>query len=271
MPELPEVETVVQGLLRANLIGLQVSCVEISWPKLVEEGDAALLLGTTLERIYRRGKYIILEFSKKCFLLIHLRMTGKIHLVKPSDPLQAHEKGRIHFADLVLCYTDVRTFGRWYQMHDVQAFLAHLGPDPFDETFNGQLFVKALLASNRGLKALLLDQSFIAGVGNIYADEALFLARLHPLRKANSLTKKEASALFQAIRHVLEQGIVHGGSSLGQGKGNFKGLYGSFGKNQERFKVYQRQGLPCPNCANPIEKITVNQRSTHFCPSCQKL
>lgn len=271
MPELPEVETVVQGLRRASLIGLQVSAVEISWPKLLEEGDASLLVGKSLERIYRRGKFIILEFSKNCFLLIHLRMTGKILLIKPSDPLQPHEKGRIHFRNLVLCYTDVRTFGRWYQVQDVNAFLAHLGPDPFDEAFDEPFFIKALKTSVRRLKALLLDQAFIAGVGNIYADEALFLARLHPLRKASSLTKKEAGALFQAIRHVLEQGIIHGGSSLGQGKGNFKSLYGSFGKNQERFKVYQRQGLPCPNCQNPIEKITVNQRSTHFCPSCQKL
>jgi len=270
MPELPEVETVVQGLLRCELLGKRVTAVDVYWPRLVEEGDARLLVGKNLSGISRRGKFIVMEFGSKCNLLIHLRMTGKIHLGKASDPIQAHEKGRILFQDIALCYSDVRTFGRWYAVLSVQQFLQHLGPDPFDEEFDAKKLIAVLKGTKRRLKALLLDQGFIAGIGNIYADEALFVAQLHPSRHADSLASKDAERLLLAIRQVLEQGIRYGGSSLGKGKGNFQSLYGSFGNNQERFQVYQRAGLPCFTCQSPIQKIVISQRSTHFCPNCQR-
>lgn len=270
MPELPEVETVVRGLLNCGIVDLRVENILVSWPKLIEEGTSTLLIQATLKHIYRRGKFIVLAFDNHVSLLIHLRMTGRILFSTPSSPLLDYEKGRLIFETTTLCYTDVRTFGRWYIVKDVDKFLAHLGQDPFDTAFNVPLFLQQLASSKRAIKALLLDQSIVAGIGNIYADEALFSARLHPLRKASSLTKKEALILFQSIKEVLQQGITQGGSSLGKGKGNFQGIYGSFGSNQERFKVYQRTGKPCPICRTPIQRIIANQRSTHYCPSCQQ-
>ena len=269
MPELPEVETIVRELVSCGLVGKKILQVQISSSKLIEKGDVSALVGAHVQRIYRHGKFIIIELDSNCWLLVHLRMTGKFFCDSPVAALMPYEKGRLIFSDRALVFTDVRTFGRWYLTDQIDTFLQSLGQDPFDPEFDKEHFFRAMRATKRQLKALLLDQTVLAGIGNIYADEALFLAHLHPLRPANSLTKKESLKLLEAIMQVLNEGIEHGGSSLGKGKGNFKSIYGDFGKNQERFKVYQRTKQPCLNCGHPIQKIVVTQRSTHFCHHCQ--
>lgn len=270
MPELPEVETVVRDMRRAKFLGEKITSVQIHAPKLVHVGNAQLLVNQSFTKVYRQAKFICLDLNSKMSLLIHLRMTGKIHVISSDEPIRAYEMGRICFANVALCYCDVRTFGRWYVVEDVTAFLAHLGQDPLDPAFDEKRFIQALGSCKKRLKSLLLDQTILAGLGNIYADEALFHARLHPLRTADSLSKKEALVLVAAIQRVLTEAIDLGGSSLGSGKGNFQSVYSGYGKNQERFCVYQRTGQSCLQCQTTIQRIVVNQRSTHFCPTCQQ-
>lgn len=271
MPELPEVETVVRNLKNAGLIGQEVLDVDVSFHKLVEVGDVASLLRAKVTHVWRFGKYIIIDFDMSVHLIVHLRMTGR--LFASAEPLVAlsHEKGKIRFTSLMLHYADSRTFGRWYVVDNAAMFLSHLGQDPMSKDFDAGDFCKRLERSNKCLKALLLDQSIIAGVGNIYADEVLFQAKIHPLRRGSDLIKKEKEALVSAIIEVLSLAIQNRGSSLGTGKSNFQGAYGSFGAHQDFLKVYKKDGSRCPVCKTLIKKITVSQRSTHFCPKCQPL
>ncbi len=276
MPELPEVQTIVMELREAGLIGCKIRSVKVQWDKIVAVPDAATfaqeLTGQTIAGFARRGKYILIQFEAGKYLLLHLRMTGQLIIKKATEPVLKHERVVFELDDgRTLRYHDTRKFGRFYLVNDPQAVIGKLGWEPLEAEFTVQSFTAGLVQHARQLKPLLLDQTFIAGLGNIYVDEALFAARLHPQRLANSLTKTEISALHQAIRQVLQKGIANRGTSLGNGEGNFASASRRRGRNQESLTVFRRTGQACPRCGTAIQRLIVGQRSTHICPKCQQL
>lgn len=277
MPELPEVETIARWLREGNaeapsLVGQQIESAELLWSKTLAAPAPDLFRGLIKGRVVTglttRGKFIMLTLDQG-FLLFHLRMSGLLYMRKTSpsadtDPAAKHDRLRLHLAsgwDLV--FNDTRKFGRAWLVEDALEVTGKLGPQPFDPGLTAEKFHIMLMARARQLKPLLLDQSFLAGLGNIYTDEALFSARLHPLRLANSLTLKEAARLLAAIREVLTLGIAHNGASIDWA---YRG-----GEFQNHCKVYQQTGSPCPRCGTPIQRTTVGQRGTHYCPNCQAL
>jgi formamidopyrimidine-DNA glycosylase len=281
MPELPEVETVARRLRIGDtkgsysfgtpgLIGWRVSDVNLIWARSLFQPDPAefarRLVGQTLGNVSRRGKFIVMTFASST-LLAHLRMSGDLRVELDTAPLQPHDRAWLAFDHpgdtmcLRLAFNDPRKFGRLWLVDDPQTVLGGLGPEPLDPPFTaGELYLR-LHATTRQLKPLLLDQSFLAGLGNIYTDEALHLARLHPLTPANRVTTEQAGALWAAIRAVLEEGIRRNGASIDW---VYRG-----GDFQNYFRAYQRTGQPCPACGTLIQRIVVGQRGTHFCPTCQ--
>jgi len=264
MPELPEVETIARNL-RPELVGRRILSVGLFWPRtLARPGMGEFhqrMSGQRIEAVVRRAKYLHLVLSDGN-LLIHLRMSGDLLLrASPCDPAP-HD--RLHLAldsGQTLAFNDTRKFGRVWLVDDPHEVLGSLGPEPFGDDFTPDIFFNRLQARRRQLKPLLLDQSFLAGLGNIYSDEALHLAGLHPLRQSDTITGEETHKLFTAIRSVLQAGIENNGASIDW---VYRG--GGF---QNHFRAYGRTGQPCPVCAAPIERIVVGQRSTHFCPHCQ--
>ncbi len=281
MPELPEVETLVRRL-REPLIGRTIEDVTIFWKRTVSRPApkefTRLLRGCIVQAIDRRAKYLVfmmirhpertLSVAKRkskdaalpLFLLIHLKMSGKLSVVKKDTPLEKHD--RVVF-DLdngqQLRFNDVRKFGKVWAVIDPEEVTGMIGPEPLATDFNLPKF-RALVKSRSGvIKPLLLNQTFLAGVGNIYADEALWRARLHPLRKADSLSDAEIAALYRSIRQVLRAAIEDQGTDAGDGV--IEGDYEP--------RVYGREGQPCYRCRRPIHRIVVGQRGTHFCPTCQ--
>jgi formamidopyrimidine-DNA glycosylase len=266
MPELPEVETIVRTL-RPSLVSRQVLSVGLFWARTLARpgmGDFhQRMSGQRIEAVTRRAKYLHLVLSGG-HLLIHLRMSGDLYL-RPS-PCSPEPHDRLHLAldsGETLVFNDTRKFGRVWLVDDADEVLGGLGPEPFADDFTPETFTNRLQARHRQLKPLLLDQSFLAGLGNIYSDEALHLAGLHPLRQSDTINSDEARKLFETIRAVLQTGIENNGASIDwvYRGGNF----------QNHFRVYGRTGQPCPVCAAPIERIVVGQRSTHYCPVCQGL
>lgn len=273
MPELPEVETVVRELRSLQIIGRNIKAVALSWPRLIRparpQAFVRSLTGRRIRGVARRGKYIVITLSGRLFLLIHLRMTGRLSLAKPCEP-DKHQLLSLLLSDgRELCYHDVRKFGRWYLTTDSSEILGKLGPDALAQDFTLKLFLSRLANHKRKLKPLLLDQSFLAGLGNIYTDEALWEARLHPLRRSDTLSKSEAKNLHLAIRKVLRRAVAGRGTTLGTGDTNFRGVTDRRGNNQLRLKVFRRTGDACPRCRNRIRRMIVGQRGTHFCPACQ--
>lgn len=258
MPELPEVETVAQAL--KDLEGEKIMGLTVLFPKIFK-GKAENIVHTTIQKIYRRGKYILFELSNGYTLFVHLRMTGRFYYT--HEPVKKHEHLILFFKKKELRYHDTRKFGRFVLTNHPEEILGRLGPEPFDPALLPEHFVR----HKRALKPLLLDQSFIAGLGNIYVDEALFEAQLHPLK--NLLNVAEAARLLKAIRLVLKRGLETKGTSLGKGLSNFYQVDGSSGDHQHRLQVFRLTGNPCPRCSTPIQRIVVAQRSTHFCPHCQ--
>jgi formamidopyrimidine-DNA glycosylase len=294
MPELPEVETVARDLQRW-VAGATIADAEVRWERTIrhpQPGDrfAAELRGATIERVGRRAKSVLLHLADGRVMTVALRMTGALIVAPAGTPDDRYARVVFHLADgRELRYRDVRKFGRiglWerggvprrrraaggrkrlaeardpYRVGDV--FARH-GPEPLASSFSSARLAARLKGRSARLKTLLLDQTFIAGVGNIYADEALWRARLHPLRAADTLTTDEVRRLHRAIRAVLRQGIVNRGTSFG----DYVGADGEPGDNAEKLAVYQRSGQPCLRCGRPISRIVVGQRSTHFCPHCQ--
>ncbi|NLB65806.1 MAG: bifunctional DNA-formamidopyrimidine glycosylase/DNA-(apurinic or apyrimidinic site) lyase [Lentisphaerae bacterium] len=274
MPELPEVETIIRELRAARVIGSRITQARVLWPKTVAEpGPRAFsrqLAGREILDISRRAKYIIITVSDGQTLLIHLRMTGHLNILPPQTPPRRHDRlvlilnsrQQIHFAD-------ARKFGRAWLTRTPERYLAHLGPEPL--TLITADFLHRLAGRSRQLKPLLLDQAFIAGLGNIYTDEALWIARLHPCRRADTLSPAQAGALLRAIKQALRRGIRNLGTTLGDGKTNFVLPRGERGRNQEQLNAYGQTGAPCPRCKTPIQRILVAQRATHLCPLCQTL
>jgi formamidopyrimidine-DNA glycosylase len=272
MPELPEVETICNALRlgapdRPAVTGLAFSHAQVLWNRSVAapgvEEFCRRLPGQVIQDIGRRGKFLIFSLTDDS-LLVHLRMSGDL-LVEPQEaPLAPHHRVVLDLENgWRLAFNDARKFGRLWLVRDPGLVTGSLGPEPLDESFTSQDFYQRLRNRNRQLKPLLLDQTFLAGLGNIYADEALHEARLHPLAIARSLTVEQAERLWLAVRLVLQEGIRHNGASLDW---VYRG-----GDFQNYFHVYQRAGQPCLRCRTPIQRIVVGQRGTHFCPECQKL
>ncbi len=271
MPELPEVETIVNGL-QGPLIGRTFTGVRIGWENIIARPTVSefqrRIRGRRILSIRRRGKYLIFDLSGGDSLIIHLKMTGQL-LVKPADA-PADKYGHTVF-DLddgtQLRFLDVRKFGRVYLVADENEVVGALGPEPLADDFTLSQF-SALVRKRKGaLKPLLLNQRFMAGIGNIYADEALFVAGLHPRHKADTLTDEEIERLYRAIRQVLRQALADEGTTF---DGAYRKADGREGRHQENLKVFRRKGQPCPRCGHPIERIVVGGRGTYLCTRCQK-
>ncbi|WP_298814965.1 bifunctional DNA-formamidopyrimidine glycosylase/DNA-(apurinic or apyrimidinic site) lyase [Chloroflexus sp.] len=273
MPELPEVETVARSL-EPQLVGRAiVRLAKLDWPRMLTPPApefAALVVGRRIEAIGRRAKWLLLSLDSAWTMAIHLRMSGHLLVTEPAAAAAPH----VHFAlDLddgrCLMFDDQRKFGRVHLLDPIglAALDAAHGPEPLMDTFTPAILTEQLRDRRAPIKALLLDQRLVAGIGNIYANEALWLARIHPLTPGGALTADRIACLHQAIRTVLMEAIANQGSSLR----NYRDGYGRRGTQQEHFNVYDRAGEPCPRCQMPIERIVVAQRSTYFCPQCQTM
>lgn len=275
MPELPEVETVRKGLEKL-VLKATIESVDVYWDRIISgpiepTEFKSILMGEKIIELDRRGKYIIIRF-KQWALVSHLRMEGKYEVEESSEPLKKHTHVVFHLTDgRDLRYLDVRKFGRMTLVPIGEEFTATgiklLGPEPTIETFDEATFYKTLQTKKRAIKPLLLDQKIVAGLGNIYVDEALFLAKIHPLRTANSLRKIEVSQLHESIIKVLGDAVEAGGTTIR----TYQNALGEAGSFQVKLSVYGKKGMPCVRCGTPIEKIKVAQRGTHFCPNCQRL
>lgn len=275
MPELPEVETIAEDLRKADIEGEEIVNVRIFWERSIHSPSPEIfkkkLAGKKILKVSRRGKFLVFSLSEKGILLLHLRMTGRLTLKDKKEKQVLHEHVILTLSNgRELRFHDTRKFGRWYLLDDAAEVLGKLGPEPLENTLSDREFTQRLLQSSRQLKPLLLDQTFLAGLGNIYVDEALWEAKLHPQTVSDTLTDKQAQALFHAIKVVLQRGLNTLGTSLGKGKTNFYRLDGKAqGTHQQVLQVFRQKGKPCPRCGESIIVIKVAQRSTHLCPRCQ--
>ena len=279
MPELPEVETVRRGLNNLTL-DLPIQGGEVlltrtlAYPADVEQFWQGIT-GKTISSWQRRGKYLLAQLSSgqpAGWLGVHLRMTGQLLWLSQDSPLQKHTRIRLFFgSDRELRFVDTRTFGKfWYvppetEIQSIITGLQKLGPEPFAADFSLDYFVDKLSNRRRHIKTLLLDQSIVAGIGNIYADEALFKSGILPSAIATNLTPEQIQKLHQAIIDVLQASIARGGTTFS----DFLDLLGVSGNYGDAAWVYGRTAQPCRVCGTPIEKIKLGGRSSHFCPSCQ--
>ena len=260
MPELPEVETIVRGLA-PRLAGCRILAAEFRCPRVLR-GHPQRIVGKTIQAVRRHGKFIVIDFTGAGPSLgIHLGMTGKL-LIDP--PLGPHSHAIITLDRGTLVYDDIRQFGRIELSDQFAARLEQLGPDPL--SLDTAVFVASLRARRAMVKPLLLNQSFLRGMGNIYTDEALHRAGIHPRALSSRLTRERAARLHRAILDVLLESIGAGGSSVS----DYVDSQGRRGSFQLRHRVYGKEGEPCLACSTPIRRILVAQRGTHFCPKCQK-
>jgi formamidopyrimidine-DNA glycosylase len=282
MPELPEVETVARDL-RGLVVGARISGSRNTWLRTLRSQDPAVfdaaVRGRTIVATSRRAKLVVLDLDDGSAITIHLKMTGQLFVVPADRPEDPYVREVIAFDDgRELRFRDIRKFGRVGLARrdgpggDLRGELGGqkgfkgFGPEPLDASFTARAFRKGIRGRRSRLKPLLLDQSFIAGIGNIYADEALWAARLHPLRSASTLRPADEGRLYRAIRGILAEAVARRGSSID----DYTAPDGD-GSMQERLNVYQRAGQPCPRCGRPIRRIIVGGRATHFCSWCQRL
>ena len=279
MPELPEVENIARGL-QAEIIGRTIDRLVVSRPGVIRgpvrwRQAGRRLVGAQIVEVARRAKRLILVTSADLGLVVQLGMTGRFLIHDDHPPRSPHTHLYVHFTDgSHLRYVDVRRFGRvWFlpglQVDNAEEVMtaAGMGPlGPEADRIGPRAFREVIGSSHRPIKNLLLDQARLAGLGNIYADEALFAARIHPETPAGEISARHVEALRQAIRQVLRQAIRHGGTTFS----DFRNAYGEMGRFGVRLKVYQRRGEPCPRCGAPIERIGLGGRSAHFCPRCQR-
>jgi formamidopyrimidine-DNA glycosylase len=278
MPELPEVETIVRRLRDGTtdsppLPGQTIRSVDILWNRIVQTPESGIfqqaLPGRRILAVNRRGKYLHFPLSNG-HLIGHLRMSGDMHLEPGVDkdglPLPATPFTQAQFnldSPWRLLFKSVRKFGRLWLVDDPQSVLGVLGPEPLGADLDPDILYQMLQRHHRQMKPLLLDQTFIAGLGNIYTDESLFKAKIHPRRASDTLSRADAEMLYYTIREVLEMGIEHFGASLDW-------IYRG-GEFQNHFSIHRRKGEPCLVCGATIEKITVGQRGTYYCPHCQTI
>ena len=279
MPELPEVETIVRTLTGIHagaafsIIDCEIQDALVLWEgtlaNQMPEDFTARVKNQSIRSVWRRGKFLVFTLSKDT-ILIHLRMSGDLRLERVLDetgteiPLQKHDRLVLLFTSGTrLAFNNPRKFGRVWLVTDPGKVLGDLGPEPLDEALDSNRFHSMLQQHKRQLKPLLMDQHFIAGMGNIYTDEALYRGKLHPIRRSNTLTKEESACLLDSIRSVLQEGIRHNGASIDW---VYRG-----GDFQNHFNVYGCAGDPCPVCGTQIERLVVGQRGTHICPGCQRV
>lgn len=269
MPELPEVESTVR-YLSSRVLGHKICGVEVRWSRTVQspgtEEFKKTLLGARILQVSRRGKYIRIELQsvarKTYFLFSHLRMTGSFDVVKAEAVGSAHD--RVVFAlnnGTEVRFSDTRKFGRFMLSSDPEACTKKLGPEPLDSAFTAAVLASALKSRKGRIKSVLLNQSVVAGLGNIYVDECLWRAKIHPLTPAHKISQPRIVDLHKSIRHVLEEAISNAGTDFGDGVVDY-GMY--------QPKVYGRTKQTCHRCKAEIKRIIVGQRSTHYCPQCQK-
>lgn len=270
MPELPEVETIARTLAPA-LIGRTVVRAEVYWARTLAHPSAGdfkkQAQGQKILAVSRRAKYLILRLQDYN-LLIHLRMSGDLMIRRSRMKREPHDRLALFLrgpngSENALVFSDTRKFGRVWLTAQPERVLGKLGPEPFEKSFTAQRLYERLKRRKRQLKPLLLDQTFLAGLGNIYTDECLHMAKLHPLQLSHTVTLRQAKALHAAIRSVLKEGIRRNGASIDW---VYRG-----GDYQNYFRVYDRAGQHCPVCGTKIERLTVAQRGTHICPRCQRL
>jgi formamidopyrimidine-DNA glycosylase len=264
MPELPEVETISRNL-KPQLEGRTILSSRLLWRRTLASPSprtfASRIAGQDIKHVGRRAKFIHVLLSKD-HLFIHLRMSGDLWIKDSGYEPEKHDRLILELSDgKALVFNDTRKFGRVWLTNTPEDVIGDLGPEPFDPQFTAQLLYARLHECHRQIKPLLLDQSFLAGMGNIYTDEALHTAGIHPLAESDKISLRKAEGLFAAIRTVLETGIAHNGASIDW---VYRG-----GDFQNHFRVYGRTGEPCPVCGTPIARTTVGQRGTHFCPKCQ--
>ena len=282
MPELPEVETVARDL-RPRLVGATIVGARTNWIRTLRSQDPVAfadgVTGRSVDAVGRRGKQVVVDLSGEAALTIHLKMTGQVFVVPADLPEDPYVRLVLELADgREMRFRDIRKFGKigLYARDPVtgelvqeiggRAVFAAVGPEPLDDGFTLRDFRRLIRRRKGRLKPLLTDQSFLAGVGNIYADEALWRARLHPLRSARSLRPPDERRLYEAVRGVLGEAVERRGSSID----DYTAPDGD-GSMQERLDVYQRTGQPCARCGHPIKRIVIGARSTHLCSFCQRL
>jgi formamidopyrimidine-DNA glycosylase len=274
MPELPEVETVRRSLREALAGRRIIEVTRCAWPRTIAapapEAFCDLLQQRAILDVDRRAKYVIIRLDRDESLVVHLRMTGRLTVVDQPAVPDSHTHVVLQLDDgRQLFFRDTRKFGRiWLLDRDgLDVLYGKLGPEPLDDALTAESF-RTLLRRRKGrLKPLLLDQALIAGLGNIYVDEALWQARLHPLQTVAALDDSQIDALYAAIRDVLQRSIDHRGTTFS----DYRDGWGFRGENQYRLNVYGREDQPCPRCGTPIERLLVAQRGTHVCPRCQVL
>ena len=281
MPELPEVETIVRQL-RPQLVGRTITAVRLGWSGVVQRPSPARfrseLAGRRIVGARRRAKYFVFDLDDGRALVGHLRMTGRLAVEParaaagpPADSATALRREWVRASFELddgrsLVFADVRKFGRLALVRSLDEVLPEIGPEPLSEAMDGRWMADALAARRRLLKPLLLDQSFVAGLGNIYVDEALHLSGLHPLRASHRVSRERAESLAQSIKSVLTRAIAAEGSSFDD---FYRTPEGRPGRYQDGFLVYGRDGQPCRRCGATIVRLVVSQRGTHVCPRCQ--
>ena len=267
MPELPEVESVVRRL-HPELVNQTIEDVTVRWKRTVNRPSVPKfkkqLTGAKIKNVQRRAKFIVIELTKpESYLIGHLRMSGKLNVLSAELPLEKHDRVLFSLKNgKALRFNDVRKFGRFYLVDNSNEVLGKLGPEPLDDLFSAKDFYQMLHKRSGAIKPLLLNQNFIAGLGNIYVDESLWKARIHPLKTAKSVSRKKSDALYRAIRVILQQAIEAMGTDFGDNVVK-EGDYTP--------KVYGRAGKKCKRCSTKIKRIVVAQRGSHICSKCQSL
>ncbi len=266
MPELPEVQTIADALAPL-IIDQTITYARIGWPGVIDRPEPALfaegVVGRRVTEVGRRGKYMLFRLDDGRWLVMHLRMTGEMRVVSAIAPLDKHEHLVFGLEDgTEWRFRDPRKFGRAYLVDSPQAVVGALGPEPLSAAFTTAHLEKALAGRRAPIKSLLLDQRLVAGIGNIYADEALYRARIHPLTEGGALDASEREALVGSIRAVIQQALLEMGTTLR----DYRRPDGSVGHFQNSLQVFRRTDEPCPSCGAPIRRIVVGGRSTHFCP-----
>ena len=269
MPELPEVETIKRDLT-SRIVGRRIIGVTLNWAKAVQipspEEFRHRLQGLYIKELDRRGKYLIIRLTNGEVLILHLMMSGSLLLGSHGISNRYIRTAFLLDDGTGIYFRDPRKLGRMWLVKDENGVVGKLGPEPLAPSFTAEVLGERLKKHSAPIKAVLCDQSFLAGVGNMYADEALYDAVIHPLRTANSLSAEEIARLHRGIRRVLEKAIGSYGASIS----DYRRPDGELGAAQFIFKVAHRAGEPCPVCATPIERITIRQRGTYFCPRCQR-